>query len=312
MKKTVMFAAVLTLTLPLLASAAPSPAPTPAPAFLQGAAPAEKFEAGSLAVERHGDHGSPLILVPGLSSGAWAWRTTVDQFKADHVVYVVTLPGFDGRAPVQGDPIAVALEGIKQLITARKLVKPVLIGHSLGGTLGFDFAEHNPGVLGGLVAIDGMPVMPGTENLPAAQRAQMAAGIKARFGTPTREQFVQQQRQYMRTVGSTDTAKADAMADLSARSDAGAVMDYMQADLQLDLRADLPKIGVPVLMIAPYFDPDMAPRGISQEMAKQYVTGLLAGTPKLNVVQVTPSRHFAMVDQPQQVNDAIRTYLQAL
>jgi pimeloyl-ACP methyl ester carboxylesterase len=116
----------------------------------------------------------------------------------------------------------------------------------------------------------------------------------------------------MRTVGSADMAKADAMAELASRSDPAAVMDYVEADLKLDLRADLPKISVPVLMIAPYFEPDMAPRGISQDMARKYVSGLLAGTPKFSVVQVTPARHFAMVDQPQQVNDAIRTYLHTL
>jgi pimeloyl-ACP methyl ester carboxylesterase len=30
------------------------------------------------------------------------------------------------------------------------------------------------------------------------------------------------------------------------------------------------------------------------------------------VVTVAPARHFAMIDQPQQVNDAIRTYLAGL
>jgi pimeloyl-ACP methyl ester carboxylesterase len=323
MKKTLIVAAVLALTAPALTApawgatgtaspTAPAGAATQAASFLQGAAPEDKFSAGKVAVERVGDHGTPLILIPGLSSGPWAWRTTVDQFKADHVVYVLTLPGFDGLAPVSGDPIATALDGVKELIASRKLVKPVLVGHSLGATLGFDFAERNPGVLGGLVAIDGLPVMPGTENLPAEQRSQMAAGMKARMGAQSREQFAQQQRQYMRAIGSADMAKADAMAELSARSDPAAVMDYMEADLKLDLRAGLPKIAVPVLVIAPYFEADMAPRGINQDMAKQYVTGLLAGTPKLSVVQVTPARHFAMIDQPQQVNDAIRNYLQAL
>jgi hypothetical protein len=32
------------------------------------------------------------------------------------------------------------------------------------------------------------------------------------------------------------------------------------------------------------------------------------GTPKLDVLPVAPARHFAMIDQPEQVNDAIRKF----
>jgi hypothetical protein len=35
---------------------------------LSGAA-VEKFDVGPMLVERHGSHGSPMIFIPGLSSG---------------------------------------------------------------------------------------------------------------------------------------------------------------------------------------------------------------------------------------------------
>jgi pimeloyl-ACP methyl ester carboxylesterase len=38
----------------------------------------------------------------------------------------------------------------------------------------------------------------------------------------------------------------------------------------------------------------------------------MAGAPKVEVLTVAPARHFAMIDQPQQVNDAIRNYLGSL
>jgi pimeloyl-ACP methyl ester carboxylesterase len=38
----------------------------------------------------------------------------------------------------------------------------------------------------------------------------------------------------------------------------------------------------------------------------------MAGTPKLEVTTVAPARHFAMIDQPQQVNDAIRKFVGGL
>jgi len=305
MKRTLLLAAILTLGAPALAADLP-----PANRFAVAAAPAEKFETGGLLVERHGEHGTPMILIPGLASGAWVWQDTVRQFQGEHVLYVVTLPGFDGRPAVGGDVIAKAEQGLADLIASRKLAKPVLVGHSLGATLALAYAEKHPAGVGGVVAIDGLPVFPGTENVPLAQRTQMAAAMKARLAGMTREAFVAQQAQYMRVVGSIDMSRADDLAKMTSRSDPAAVADYMEGALALDLRHDLPAITAPVLVIAPYFEPDSTT--ISAAAKADYYRTLMNGTPKLNVVPVSPARHFAMLDQPQQVNDAIRAYLKTL
>ncbi|HZX28111.1 MAG TPA: alpha/beta hydrolase [Telluria sp.] len=305
MKRSLLLAAILALGAPSFAADLP-----PANRFAVAAAPAEKFEAGGLLVERHGDHGTPMILIPGLASGAWVWQETVRQFQGEHVLYVVTLPGFDGRPATGGDVIAKAQQGLAELISSRKLAKPVLVGHSLGATLALAFAEKHPDSVGGVVAIDGLPVFPGTENVPLAQRAQMAAAMKARMAGMTRDAFVAQQAQYMRVVGSIDMSKADDLARMTSRSDPAAVADYMEGALALDLRHDLPAITAPVLVIAPYFEADS--QTISAAAKADYYRTLMNGTPKLNVVPVSPARHFAMIDQPQQVNDAIRAYLKSL
>jgi pimeloyl-ACP methyl ester carboxylesterase len=66
-----------------------------APAF---AAPA-KFEAGALQVERISQKGPALIFIPGLASGPWAWDQTTGALRERYSIYLLTLPGFDGRAP---------------------------------------------------------------------------------------------------------------------------------------------------------------------------------------------------------------------
>lgn len=104
------------------------------------------------------------------------------------------------------------------------------------------------------------------------------------------------------------------LAARNARSDPAAVTDYMTQVLALDLRGGLSAIKVPVLVIAPFNEADMKAAGMPMTVATKtaYYTGLMAGTAKLTVVPVSPSRHFAMFDQPQQVTDAIRAYLKAL
>ena len=60
------------------------------------------FEAGALRVERLGKSGAPLILIPGLACGPWVWKGDAERLARNHVVYLLTLPGFDGREPVAG------------------------------------------------------------------------------------------------------------------------------------------------------------------------------------------------------------------
>jgi pimeloyl-ACP methyl ester carboxylesterase len=38
----------------------------------------------------------------------------------------------------------------------------------------------------------------------------------------------------------------------------------------------------------------------------------MAGTPKLQVVSIAPSRHFVMFDQPDMLADAVRAWLKSL
>lgn len=296
----------------LFACAAPSFAADPVTnRYAATIAPAERFTSGVLAVEKHGSRGRALILVPGLGSGAWAWQSVVRDLSGDYTVYVVTLPGFDGRPFGAGDNLAAAQAGVLALIQSRKLDRPVLIGHSLGAILGFGLAATAPQALGGLVAIDGLPVFPGTENMTLPQRTAMAAGMQAQMASADKTAFAKQQQAYMRTVGVLDMAQADQLAELQSRSDPAAVGAYASEAVAADLRPQLPAITVPVLMLVPYFDQDGANPGTAADKAAYYQS-LLTGTPRLQVVPVSPARHFLMFDQPQQLNTLLRTYLQGL
>ncbi|WLI91231.1 alpha/beta hydrolase [Massilia sp. R2A-15] len=308
MKAALLLALILGACAPSFAAEAPAPQNR----YAATIAPAESFEVNGMLVERHGQRGSPMILIPGLSGGSWAWQDTVRRFSAEHVVYVVTLAGFDGRAPMAGNPIDNARQSLRQLIVSRKLDKPVLVGHSLGGALSIAFAEQDSALIRGVVAIDGLPVMPRTESMPAAQRAAIGGAMKARMASSSAEQFALDQQQFMRGTGVVDMERADELAKLSARSDPGAVGEAAAALIAADFRPGLKDITVPVLLVAPYFEPDAVQRGLTREMAKDYYTSLMAGTPKLQVVSIAPSRHFVMFDQPDMLADTLRGFLKSL
>lgn len=267
------------------------------PAFSTAAPAAARFESGALQVDTLGTKGPAVILIPGLASGAWAWRDTAPRLAANHVVYLLTLPGFDGRAPQPGATLDSLQRDLLALIEKKKLDRPVLVGHSLGGTLSLAFATEHSDRIAGVIAVDGMPVFPGTEAAP--DRKAMADATRAQFGAQTREQFVAGQQMYMRSIGVLSEAAADELATLASRSDIGATADFAAQLMAIDLRPKLARIGVPVVEISPFNPPDFARIGVDEAGKTGYYRTLLNGTPRLEVVSIAPARHFVMFDQPE-------------
>jgi pimeloyl-ACP methyl ester carboxylesterase len=305
------FALLLCAAAPALAADAASVAQAPN-RFAATIVPAERFELGATLVERHGQRGTPLIFLPGLASGAWTWQAAVRQFAGQHTVYVLTFPGFDGRPAREGGALAAAQQSVLELIASRQLKRPVLIGHALGGTMALALAAQHAHLVGGVVSIDGLPVMPGTEEWNPAQRGAMTGAITGQVMAPTPTMFAAQQQQYMRGTGVIDMARADELARLTARSDPQAVARFMAEAISLDLRSMLPAIKAPVLVLSPYFLLDAEQLRQTEEAKTAYYRTLMQGTPNVTVISVGPARHFAMFDQPEQVNTAIAQFLKLL
>lgn len=315
MKASLLFAALLGLAgsavLPSAAAQAPVAARPEAPnRFAAQPVPAERFEIKGMLVERHGSGPRPLVLVPGLSTGGWVWGQLVRDFAPSHTVYVVTLPGFDGRPAVSGDPFDNARAALAELIASRKLAKPVVVGHSIGATLALALAQDLPQGIGAVVAIDGLPVFPRTEDMPMEARAAMAEGMRKQMAALSGPAFVAQQHQYMRGIGMVDMGKADDAARLTSRSDPAAVASYMAAVLSRDLRPGLAGVKAPVLLLVPYYAPDaVVLNNITIDDKLAYYRDLMLGTPQLQVEAIDKARHFAMIDQPEAVADAIRRFI---
>jgi len=270
-----------------------------APAF---SAPAT-FDAGALHVEQVSNKGPALILIPGLACGPWVWDQTTAALRERYSLYLLTLPGFDGRAAQPAATFDTLQRDLLTLIESKKIAKPVLVGHSLGGTLALAFATKHSDKISGVVAVDGLPVFPGTEMM--TDRGPLAANARQQIAGQTPAQFADYQRTYMKQVGSVDEAIASAIAEKSSRSDPGATAEFAAQVLLLDLRAALPGIKVPVVEISPFHAPDFARINVDEAGKTGYYRALLGGIERLDVVSISPARHFVMLDQPEKFNAAL-------
>lgn len=285
-------------------------------AGVAGAKDAPGDRVGTLKVEVHGTHGRPVILIPGLEGGPWVWKDTIAWLEKDHVVYAVTLAGFDGVPPParMTGLIDQADASLLQLIEQRHIDKPVLVGHSLGGTLSLRFAGEHANLLSGVVAVDGLPILPGMDRVDAEQRAAIAGRTRTQMAAMTPAQFQSAALAYMQHIGVIDPKLAAQYAPMNARSDIAATAEYMAEDMAADYRPLLKQANVPILEISPYYAPDFArpPLQFSEAQKAAYYQGLLANAPHAKVASISPSRHFAMLDQPAKFRQALAGFLKSL
>lgn len=304
--------------------AAPAPAASSAATLVPLPAATETFMVGTLKVQRYGDQGRALILIPGLESGPWEWAQTIKHLQGHYRVYAVTLAGFDGVPAPKPDPSAGNLldradASLRELITTRHLDKPVLVGHSIGGTLALRFAGEHADLISGVVAVDGLPIFPRMERMDADQRKAMATRMKAQLAGMTHEQFKAYALAYMERIGVLDPALAAQTVPYLVRSDLEAVAEYMAADVSADYRPGLKHADVPILEILPYNAKDSEQmkartggKVISAADKTAYYQSLLSNAPQATVVSISPSRHFVMLDQPMKFQRALDKYLARL
>jgi pimeloyl-ACP methyl ester carboxylesterase len=296
-------AIALALFAPSLSARAALPPPLPTPA--------SSFDAGSIHVDTYGTPGKrAVIFIPGLTCGPWEWSGEISQFLNNYTVYALTLPGFDGRPAITTPLFTTVAADFWTMLQAHSIVKPVIIGHSLGGSLAILLAEQHSDRLGGAIAVDGLPTFPGMERMTADQRAQMGARMTATMtSAATPEQFATMEKSYVLPYLMTSPGDIAAVAPLAARSDVAATAAWTTEDVALDLRPQLTSVTAPFLEIAPYdgtFEAKMLPSAAAK---RSYYESLLANDPAANVQIIEPSRHFIMYDQPQKLHEAIATFL---
>jgi pimeloyl-ACP methyl ester carboxylesterase len=117
----------------------------------------------TIAVSREG-RGRPLVLCPGLSSTQAGLRELTELLRRDHDVVTFDLRGHGLASAADrysfeaflSDLVAVMAElGNLGLPAA-----PVLVGYSLGADLAVHYASEHPGMVAGLVLIDGANPVP--------------------------------------------------------------------------------------------------------------------------------------------------------
>src|ERR1700675_952234 len=128
------------------------------PLFLLGAAAFAQTPAPSFHVDIVGK-GQPMILIPGFASSGKTWDSTVARYKDRFECHVLTLAGFAGEPRIEAPFLETVRRDLATYIQKKKMNKPVIVGHSLGGFMALWLAEKEPDLVGPLVIVDSLPFL---------------------------------------------------------------------------------------------------------------------------------------------------------
>lgn len=288
----------------IIATAGPS---NPAVARSVAQASGGNFASDRLSVEVIGA-GPDVIFLPGLGSSREVWRAEAERLSGRYRVHLVQLAGFAGLPSAEGESAVIepVVGELTRYIRANGLVRPTVVGHSLGGLIALLLAQRHPALVSRVMTVDSLPfysVIFGASASAETARPfadQAAAAILA----ASDGQFRTSQEQLAAALSREPEARR-AILDWSVASDRRALATAMRELMTTDARAGLKSMTVPVWAVyATDATGGMTPSQTDALWSREY--GPLPG---VRLVRINDSRHFIMADQPERLSEIIREFL---
>ncbi len=232
--------------------------------------------------------GTPVVLVHG-NTGSLRWWTKVMDLPGYRII-ALDMPNFGGSEAIDVADIDVYADHLAAFITALKLSKPVVVGHSLGGGVVMSMAARKPELAKALVLID----------------SASPAGLKTPEAHYPYIEMYRTNRELLKnglaavTPTLTDTALLDLLADDAMLMAGHAFSGNARALERFDYRGKAGAFKGPVLVL--WGRKDII---ITEDMAKETAAAYPGG--KLEIMETVG--HSVMVEDPALFKRLILTFM---
>jgi pimeloyl-ACP methyl ester carboxylesterase len=240
-----------------------------------------------------------MILIPGLSCPGEVWDGTVARYKDHYQLHVISLAGFAGVPRVPGPFLETARDAIAAYVRKNKLDHPIVVGHSLGGSLALDIAIHYPDLAGKLVIVDSYPMLAGIMDptMTAEKAKDVSEQMRKGMEQQSQDTFERTTKSGMYTRPMvTKDSDLDRIIAWGLKSDRTAVTDAMSELFGQDLRAEVSKIKIPVLVMATWIG--YKEYGGSHDTTEANLRTQYAKIDGVQLAVTDTARHFIMWDDP--------------
>lgn len=250
--------------------------------------PRKPFVSDRIAVTVRGI-GRDVVLIHGVNGSTAVWNSTVKAVPG-YRYHLVQIAGFAGVAPggnARGKVVAPVADEIARYIGHKRLARPAVIGHSMGGAIALMLASRHPSRVGKAMVVDILPSAAGILGGTAASIAPLADSLLALAGT------AEGQKLFERFGGGSST------------SDRGVTSRALHELAVTDLSGELPRIAAPLTVV--YATPRTTPDRV-RLVTRTYTRGY-AGAKAAKLVPVANSGHMVMYDQPSEFIAAVKAFL---
>lgn len=235
-------------------------------------------------------NGRSVFFFPGFACTGEVWDETIPEISKDYKCYVFTFAGIGNVPPLKGNWLKTIQEEIVDFIKVEKIENPVLVGHSFGGTLSYSLAISHPDLFAQIIAVDALPglaalMIPGYDG----EEIPYENPYSTQLLNMKEEEFnfmVAQQVQFM----CLNQDKHSFLSEMIKAADRNTYVNGYIDMMNVDIRADMDKIKIPVTVLAATF-PDL-------ETVKKTYEDQFKKLPSADIRYAENAAHFIMFDQP--------------
>jgi 3-oxoadipate enol-lactonase len=239
----------------------------------------------------------PLVFLHGIGGAARAWRGQLTAFSDRYRAIAWDMPGYGGSAPLQSVSIPALAGALKDFLHQVGAVKPILVGHSIGGMIVQQLLVHDP-IIAEYVVL--------AQTSPAFGRPDgdwQKEFLDARLGPLDRGETLASLAAKLVADLVGDHADPDGielacecMASIPEASYRAAMMSM----LGFDLRKSLEQIRIPTLVVSGTKDKN-APAPMVKKMA--------SFIPNATYVELEGVGHLVALEQPAEFNAVLDDFL---